>query len=115
LLRNADLPGFSQEEQEQLAVLTLGQRGKLGADLLADIADSDHLRMRYLLSIMRLATCFKYVSKLALLPDFSIRARDHSLALDFPEGWLEEHPLTARELKEEQGVLEKIGVELTIS
>ncbi len=115
LLRNADLPGFSQEEQEQLAVLALGQRGKLGADPLADIADSDHVRMQYLLSIMRLATCFKYVSKLALLPDFSIQARDHSLALDFPEGWLEEHPLTARELQQEQSVLEKIGVELVIS
>jgi exopolyphosphatase/guanosine-5'-triphosphate,3'-diphosphate pyrophosphatase len=47
LLRNADLPGFSQEEQEQLAVLALGQRGKLSDDLFADIADSDRDRIQY--------------------------------------------------------------------
>ncbi|RLA49520.1 MAG: Ppx/GppA family phosphatase [Gammaproteobacteria bacterium] len=115
VLRNADLPGFSQEEQEQLAVLALGHRGKLSADLLADIADSDHVRMHHLLGIMRLAACFKYVEKLTQLPEFSILASEQSLTLDFPEGWLQEHPLTARELLEEQSVLAKIGVELAIS
>ena len=31
------------------------------------------------------------------------------------EGWLEEHPLTARELKQEQGVLGKLGLSLEFS
>lgn len=115
LLRNADLPGFSQEEQEQLAVLALGQRGKPGNDLFADIAESDQARIQYLLCIIRLAACFKYVEKLAQLPDFSILASEHSLTLGFPEGWLEEHPLTAWELAEEQAVLKNIGVALAIS
>jgi len=115
LLRNADLPGFSQEEQEQLAVLAQGQRGKLGNDLLNDIAEADQPRIKYLLTIVRLAVCFKYVEKLALLPDFSISARENSLKLDFPEGWLEEHPLTARELELEQGVLGHLELKLKIS
>ena len=115
LLRNADLPGFSQGEQEQLAVLALGQRGKLGSDLFVDIAESDQSRMEYLLTLMRLAACFKYVEALAQLPDFSILASEHAITLEFPEGWVEEHPLTARELEEEQGVLEKMGVKLAIS
>ena len=113
LLRNADLPGFSQEEQEQLAVLALGQRGKTSTDLFADIAEQEQPRMRYLLCIMRLATCFKYVEALAQLPDFSILTSEQSITLEFPENWLQEHPLTARELAGEQQALAKIGLELS--
>jgi exopolyphosphatase/guanosine-5'-triphosphate,3'-diphosphate pyrophosphatase len=98
LLRNADLPGFSQEEQEQLAVIALGHRGKLHAEIFGDIGEGDLSRMRYLLAIIRLATCFKYAEQLEQLPDFSILASEQALDLDFPEGWLADHPLTAREL-----------------
>lgn len=115
VLRNADLPGFSQEEQEQLAVLAVGHRGKLGGNLLEAIAESDHTRMHHLLGIMRLAACFKYVEKLAELPDFSILASEQSLTLEFPEGWLQQHPLTARELEKEQEVLATMGLKLAIS
>lgn len=115
LLRNADLPGFSQREQEQLAVLTMGHRGKLVDGLFVEIAEQDLPRMRYLVSIMRLATCFKYAEKLEQLPDFAIRAGKKSIALEFPEAWLQNHPLTARELEAERGPLEKLGLTLTIS
>ena len=115
VLRNADLPGFSQEEQEQLAVLTLGHRGKPVATLLEDIAESEHTRMQYLLAIIRMAACFKYVEILEQLPDFSILASEQSLSLEFPQDWLQEHPLSARELDEERKSLAKIGVELLFS
>jgi exopolyphosphatase / guanosine-5'-triphosphate,3'-diphosphate pyrophosphatase len=115
LLRNADLPGFSQEEQEQLAVLALGHRGKLIDNLFADIADSEQPKLRRLLCIMRLANSFKYVEKLEQLPEFHIQASEQSLSLEFPEGWLEAHPLTARELAVEQNIFAKIGLELEVS
>jgi exopolyphosphatase / guanosine-5'-triphosphate,3'-diphosphate pyrophosphatase len=115
VLRNADLPGFSQEEQEQLAVLAAGHRGKLADNLFEDIAESERLKLRRLLSIMRLANSFKYVEKLEQLPEFNIHASEQSLFLEFPEGWLEEHPLTARELAVEQNIFAKIGLELGVS
>ncbi len=115
VLRNADLPGFSQEEQEQLAVLALGQRGKLNNELYTDIADSEIDRLQRLLCIIRLAVCFKHVEKLEQLPEFSINAGADSLTLGFPEDWLAQHPLTARELAVEQDILAKIGLELAIS
>jgi exopolyphosphatase/guanosine-5'-triphosphate,3'-diphosphate pyrophosphatase len=115
LLRHADLPGFSQDEQELLAVLAFGHRGKLGADFFASVADSDLSRILYLLAIMRLASCFKYVEKLEQLPDFSIIAKEKSLTLDFPRGWLDQHPLTAHELENEKMVLGKAGLKLSIS
>ena len=115
LLRNADLPGFSQEEQEQLAVLAQGQRGKLSGDLFADIVDTELNQIRYLLTIVRLAVCFKYVERLSLMPDFTITAEENALTLGFPQDWLEQHPLTAQELELEQHALAKIGINLKIS
>ncbi len=114
LLRNADLPGFSQSEQEQLAVLTLGHRSKLADELFTDVAEADVPRLRYLVAIMRIATCFKYAEKLEQLPDFSIQAGPNSLTLDFPEGWLDAHPLTAQELQDECRALASLGLALTI-
>lgn len=115
LLRNADLPGFSQEEQEHLALLAEGHRGKLDRELLKELSNTGSHRLHYLLAIMRLATCFKYVEKLYLLPDFRIHAEEQSLELNFPEGWLEERPLTAYELKSEQDALKKLGLKLIVS
>tara|TARA_B100001540_G_scaffold296206_1_gene297679 strand:+ start:511 stop:2019 length:1509 start_codon:yes stop_codon:yes gene_type:complete len=115
LLRNADLPGFSQQEQEMLALLAQGHRGKLSAELLQDANSDDSPRARYLLAIMRLAALFKYAERLEQLPDFSIRADDSSMTLAFPAGWLEDHPLTAHELAGEQPTLARLGIELTLS
>lgn len=115
LLRNADLPGFSQEEQEQLAVLANGHRGKLPDDLLGLIPAVEHPRVKYLLTLFRLATSFKYVEQLQRLPDFSITAKDQALTLNFPEGWLEQHPLTAQELKREQQVLARLDQKFRFS
>ncbi len=51
---------------------------------------------------------------LALLPDFTITANENTLRLGFPGGWLEDHPLTARELELEQDALRRIGIKLKI-
>ena len=115
LLRNADLPGFSQEEQEQLAVLALGHRGKLDQGILADIAESDRPRILRLVVILRLAALLKYVEKLEQLPDFTIQASENLLTLDFPENWLQQHPLTAAELDSEKNALEKLAITLSVS
>ena len=115
LLRNADLPGFSVEEQEKLAVLALAHRGKLEGSLLNDIPESEWQTMIRLVTIIRLAALFKYVEQLEQLPDFNIDTTSDSLTLDFPDGWLEQHPLTARELGVETTLLERLGMNLSFS
>ncbi|MEH6610955.1 MAG: Ppx/GppA phosphatase family protein [Halioglobus sp.] len=115
LLRNADLPGFSQHEQEELAVLALTQRGKLDQKHLSDIPEVEQPRVLRLIAIIRLAALFKYVEQLEQLPDFTINAGENFLALDFPENWLEQHPLTASELTGEITALGKMGIVLTVS
>jgi len=114
VLRNADLPGFSQEEQEQLAVLALGQRGKVTDELYQDIAPTDIPRLQRLVCIVRLAVCFKHVEKLERLPEFTLESSAQGLCFTFPPDWLEQHPLTARELAQEQDVMARMGLELVI-
>ncbi|WP_232059123.1 acetate and sugar kinases/Hsc70/actin family protein [Kineobactrum salinum] len=114
LLRNADLPGFSQEEQEQLALLAAAQRGKLEDALWTSVSSGERPRLLRLVTIIRLALVFKYVEQLETLPDFVIQAKSHSLRLAFPAGWLDQHPLTARELQLEKAVLARQGLTLKI-
>jgi exopolyphosphatase/guanosine-5'-triphosphate,3'-diphosphate pyrophosphatase len=80
-----------------------------------DITASEIPRIQRLVCIMRLAVCFKHVEKLERLPDFTLEAGPDSLSLTFPPDWLEQHPLTARELATEQEVFGKLGLELVIS
>jgi exopolyphosphatase / guanosine-5'-triphosphate,3'-diphosphate pyrophosphatase len=115
LMRNADLPGFSQEEQELLAILTEGQRGKLSSELPQELTKAQRKRLVYLLAIIRLAVRFKYVETLEQLPEFAVQVDGKSLALGFPEGWLQEHPLTLSELEQEQSQLGKLGLGLSFS
>lgn len=114
LLLNADLPGFSQEEQEQLALLARAQRGKLEDSLWADLPDGERRRLLRLVTLMRLALVFKYAAQVEQLPDFHCRGKDDSLQLAFPDSWLERHPLTARELQQQQAALSRQGMTLEI-
>jgi exopolyphosphatase/guanosine-5'-triphosphate,3'-diphosphate pyrophosphatase len=115
LLRNSDMPGFSQGEQEQLALLVAGHRGKLKRELLEEMDAGDHERLLRMIAMLRLAALFKYVEQLAQLPDFHISAARDTLKLAFPDGWLSRHPLTAQELAQEQRGLERLGLKLGFS
>lgn len=114
LLRNADLPGFSQQEQERLAVLVAAHRGKFKKIVFADIAQSERHHLTRLLTIMRLATLLKYVDRSRQLPSFdvSVKAQNNSLNLRFPDGWLAQHPLTLQALEQERTLLKRWGVTL---
>ncbi len=115
LLRNADLPGFSQDEQETLALLVWCHRRKLPPQEFESFADSDRLHLLRLVVIIRLACLLKYVEQLESLPKFRITAGEKGLKLQFPKDWLSQHPLTSFELREERLQLRKLGLRLSIS
>ena len=114
LLRNADLPGFSQDEQEILALLVRCHRRKLPTEKFAELRDSDRIRLLRLIVLLRLANLFKYVEQLEYLPEFRVTAEESIILLQFPEHWLEQHPLTAYELREEKLQLKKVGMRLRV-
>ncbi|GAB3278188.1 Ppx/GppA phosphatase family protein [Parahaliea aestuarii] len=114
LLQNTDLAGFSQEEQEQLALLVRSHRGKLDPSLWAELSESEVPRLLRLIALLRLAYLFKHVEQLEQLPEFNLRAGKRSLKLSCPEGWLEQHPLTAWELEQECATLGKLELKLSV-
>lgn len=114
LLRNADLPGFSQDEQETLALLVFCHRRKVPLQDLEDMPEGDRQRAARLVAILRLACAFKYVEQLEELPLVKVTAKARSLKLKFPGDWLEQHPLTSYELREEKAQLRRLGLRLSI-
>lgn len=114
LLCNADLPGFSQDEQETLALLVRSHRRKLPVEDFERMPQNERLRSMRLVAIIRLACAFKYVEQLEALPDVRITAKERRLKLQFPKDWLAQHPLTSQELRQERVQLRKLGLRLTI-
>ena len=49
------------------------------------------------------------------VPKVSLRAKGKRMRLDFPEGWLEEHPLMRADLELEAEFLAEAGIDLEIS
>ena len=114
LLRNADLPGFSQEEQATLAMLVLCHRHKLPLSSFATMTELDSTHLLRMIILLRQANLFKYVEQLEFLPEFHAAAKDNTIVLQFPEHWLREHPLTVFELRGEKSQLRRAGFRLKI-
>lgn len=114
LLRNTDLPGFSQDEQEILAQLVWCHTRKLPLAELDAMTKTDRKQLLRLIVLLRLANLFKYVEQLEFLPEFRVAAKKDVIALQFPEDWLEQHPLTAHELREEKAQLKRAGLSLRV-
>lgn len=115
VLRASDLPGFSQDEQETLALLVLCHRRGIAAANFSGWDRSAKLRMLRLVCLLRLATLFKYVEQLEYLPEFRVSADETGLQLEFPNDWLAQHPQTTQSLKQEKTVLAKAGLKLQFS
>ena len=114
LLRNADLPGFSQGEQETMAKLVQHQRGKLLKSDFHAVLDGERPRLLRQICLLRLSNLFKYVEQLEQLPDLRVEARQQTIQLQFPDQWLQRHPLTLQELRQEKTLLKRVAIELKI-
>lgn len=115
LLRNADLAGFSFDQQRRLAVLVGAHRRKIRTELLDDVHEPWSKRIPYLLAILRLAVLLHRSRGPAPVPVPEIDATRRKLRLGFPPGWLESHPLTRADLEQETRYLAALGLKLGFS
>ena len=109
ILANADMPGFSRQEQAWLSNLVLAQRGKLAKMRPAFEADE---RLAALAFCLRVAVIFYRSRRTLKLPSLraSLRGRVFSLHLD--PAWLEDHSLIAVALDAERTQWASVGFEL---
>jgi exopolyphosphatase/guanosine-5'-triphosphate,3'-diphosphate pyrophosphatase len=110
ILSNADMPGFSGNEQARLARLVLSHRGKL-AKLEGLPARSDDWLLVFALRVAALV----YRARVDFeLPPIGCRATDAGFVLNLPAAWLEDHPLTAAALEAEAEEWRALGLRLDL-
>lgn len=114
LVRNADLAGFSVDEQEMLAVLVGGHRRKVDPESLSECVPPWRARMPRLLAILRLAVLLNRSRGPEAPPVPEATGTRHKLRLQFPPGWLEERPLTRADLSQEARYLAVLGIKLSV-
>ncbi|HKE95092.1 MAG TPA: Ppx/GppA phosphatase family protein, partial [Povalibacter sp.] len=115
LLEHADMPGFPQEEQKILASIVSSHRRKIHLEELHDLTPPWHLKVEFLVVILRLAVLLHRGRSAVALPRIGLQARGKSLELAFPRGWIEDHPLTATDLEMEVEYLKSIGFRLKVA
>lgn len=106
----ADMPGFSKKDQERLAVLLLGQRGKLERLPLTPTTDTIWAKVFSL----RLAALLHRSRDDQPLPEILVRQSDAGFLIDLPADWLLANPLSAAALGEETLVWQRIGYSVRI-
>ena len=112
LLANADLAGFSRQEQALLASLVRGHRRRFPEPVFEALPAGSELAARRLCVLLRLAVLLHRGRADVRLPPLALSAEENSVSILFPERWLEENPLTAADLAEEREQLAAVGLRL---
>src|SRR3954469_2486967 len=110
VLSNADMPGFSRMEQARLARVVLAHRGKLGKVQDVGLEGADWrlvFALRCASLILRSRTDLK-------LPFLRVAADSGGFAIDLPQSWLEENPLSADALESEADHWKAVGMKLEV-
>ena len=115
LIANSDLPGFVRLEQQLVACLVTLHRRKLDDPFLDDLPSVWRAPMFKLVVLLRLATLLNRSRSPSDLPTIALAPGKESLELKFPEGWLDDNPLTAADLEQEEGWLNARGFSLKLA
>lgn len=113
LIEHADLPGFSRRDQLMLAMLVRGQRRNIPKGKLQDLEEESRIMIR-LCVLLRFAILFHHIRDPHQAPDVHLKAGDASLDIEFPQGWLDNHPLTQADFAQEAQWLKRIDFKLTV-
>ena len=111
VLSNADMPGFSRMEQVRLARIVLAHRGKLTKVRDAGLDATDWKSI----FALRTASLILRSRSDARLPFLRVAADEGGFAIDLPQSWLDESPLSATALEAEADHWRSVGMRLELS
>ncbi|MGH8555909.1 MAG: exopolyphosphatase [Methylococcales bacterium] len=112
IIEHADMAGFSQQEQKLLATLVRVHRRKFVCKYFDDLLAPWNTAAKTLALLLRLAVILHRSRHLNPLPEFRVILTGGSLAIHFPEDWLNGHPLTQADLQQEAVYLEAAAIRL---
>lgn len=104
IVGNADMPGFSKNDQARLAALLIGHAGKLGK-----LANNPSFRDWRMLFCLRLSQVLCRGRSDIQLPKVKVSDEDGSYLVSLPKDWVDAHPLTEFSLLKEAAEWERIG------
>ena len=113
LIANADLAGFTRQEQLVLAALVQGHRRKFPIQAFLSLPRGVQECARRLCVILRLAVLVHRGRSAENKPRPELQTEGDSLSLGFPNDWLDHHPLTRLELEREASLLVSAGIGLS--
>ena len=114
ILRNAELPGFNQEQQSLLATLVAMHRKKIRKEELPQFQQFSQTETFKLLTLLRLGVLLNIRRQDDLLPDIQCTAEKQELTLTFPTDWLTQSGLIQADLETEAMRLRNIGITLLL-
>ncbi len=112
ILANADMPGFSRQEQGWLSNLVLAQRGKLAK---MQAAFADDARLAALAFCLRLAVIFHRSRRSLTLPAIHVSRKDKEFRLSIDQAWLDENTLIALALEAERDRWQEAGLGFAVT
>ncbi len=112
LVQHSDMPGFSRQNQDLLSYLIRAHRRRVSSKALQRLPNGDARRAERLAILLRLATLLHHDRSKRRLPRFKLKAGNRSLSLQFPDGWLEDHPLTRANLEQAAAYLAEVEFRL---
>ena len=101
---NADMPGFSKNDQARLAALLIGHAGKLGK--LANNTSFNDWRMLFCLRLAQVLCRGRNDND---LPKVKVSEHGGSYLVSLSKEWANEHPLTEFSLQKEAAEWERVG------
>ena len=112
ILKNADLQGFSRQEQALLAALVLSHRSKFRCNEFRQLMKPFARAGGRMCVLLRLAVLLHRGRTEQQLPEITITVNDNMVSLGFPPGWLDDHSMTLADLIKEINYLHASGYQL---
>lgn len=112
LIANSEMVGFSRSQKLLMAALVLGQRRQLDASRVYTQAGVESELVLRLVVLLRLASRLNRTRSPRPRPIRNVRVTGQRINLEFPEGWLDERPLTQADLVQEASYLSRLGFTL---
>jgi len=112
VIENADLAGFSRQEQHRVAAIVRAHRGKIIKEYFKESHKVLQQNLIYLSIVLRLSVIFHRSRVENTLPAIGLIIEEKELTLSLPDRWLNEHPLTINDLEQEADYLSALGLTL---
>ncbi|MCG6939069.1 MAG: exopolyphosphatase [Gammaproteobacteria bacterium] len=113
ILTNADMQGFSRQEQALLAALVLCHRSKFRVGAFKELMNPFVKAGKNMCVLLRIAVLLHRGRTDQSVPDIDITVTQNNINLRFPAGWLDEHSMTLADLIKEIKYLDAAGYKLS--